>query len=183
MRAAQTPGIPLHALPHNTRPTRSSILRQVMPPMRTRQQQAMGSSPRESTTFGERRRWWDNTRLEGVNSERRHLAILSVLGGLVFFGAGCWGATTVSGRAITPQSANAAYSVEQSTPGSKVGVNLAATGVSSAEDGDLKVRLYNSYTENNPVQLYPWEHLAEPYKPTVMEVLDWPASGDDVEYR
>lgn len=43
--------------------------------------------------------------------------------------------------------------------------------------------MYNAYTKDNDIELYPWEHVAEPYAPTTMEVLDWPQTGDNLEYR
>lgn len=62
---------------------------------------------------------------------------------------------------------------------------LAATNVAdgSGSSDDLKVHLYNFYTKDNPIELYPWEHVAEPYAPTTMELLDWPQTGDNLEYR
>lgn len=128
-----------------------------------------------------RREWWDGgwQEVEGVRRERRHLVLLSMLGGIVFFGAGCWGASAVtSRRPRSLQSSHVLYSPKSSDI-SKTGVELAQ----DVQDLDLKVRSYNAYTKDHPIELYPWEHLAEPYKPNVLELLDWPASGDDIEYR
>lgn len=57
--------------------------------------------------------------------------------------------------------------------------NLAASDLPS----ELMVRLFNAYTDKNPIELYPWEHMAEPHKPSTMELLDWPESSDELEYR
>lgn len=120
-------------------------------------------------------KWQGN---DGVKSERRHLALLSVLGGLVFFGAGCWGASSVTNR--NTQSLNAPYGGYTQGPGDVPSPSINLADVASLE---LKVRSYNSYTKDKAVTLYPWEHLAEPHKPNVLELLNWPASGDELDYR
>ncbi|CBJ26075.1 tyrosinase-like protein 2 [Ectocarpus siliculosus] len=63
--------------------------------------------------------------------------------------------------------------------------NLAAEVDSSGETTttELQVRMFNTYTLQNPITLYPWEHMAEPLKPSTMELLDWPVSGEHLEYR
>lgn len=150
-----------------------------------------------SAATGEGRNWWNVrwSRSGAFRNERRHLVVLSVLAGLVFFGAGLLGGTT---RATAPQQATSAGSFsaaaqEDSVPPGSVGqlnpvasTDLAATNVvddQSEPSKDLKVHLFNTYTKDNDIELYPWEHIAEPYTPTTMEVLDWPQSGDNLEYR
>lgn len=152
----------------------------------------------DSTDAGGRRRWWDVrlSRNGAFHKERRHLMFLSVLGGLVFFGAGMLGGTTrlSSSSKQEPQQASHSLSAvpQGGSPSSRQaqeGSNAAAsTGMLAAiPNGDapseLKVHLYNSYSQNNPIDLYPWQFLAEPFKPTTMELLDWPASGEQLEYR
>ncbi|CAM9254244.1 unnamed protein product [Phaeothamnion confervicola] len=52
--------------------------------------------------------------------------------------------------------------------------------------GDVSVEptllVYNSYTKDAPVQEYGWEHLAEPYRPTTMQLMGWPAAGPELDY-
>lgn len=135
-------------------------------------------------------RW---SRSGAFRSERRHLVFLSVLGGLVFFGAGLLGGTASASRISSPQTPStetlSSVSKVGTVPSAEAGVvkstSLATSAVLSSEasNKELKVRMYNSYTEYNPIELYPWEHMAEPYKPTTMELLDWPEAGERVEYR
>eukprot|EP00752_Nemacystus_decipiens_P016248 g14528.t1 len=147
-----------------------------------------------SEVAGERRGLWSNVRCSksmAFQRERRHLAILSVLAGVVFFGCGLLGGTATS-RYSAPSSSNSgSFSASAGTqPVSEAeqaqlggaGMSLAATGT-TGETPELKVRLFNKYTQDNPIELYPWEHLAEPYKPSTMELLDWPESGENLEYR
>lgn len=139
---------------------------------------------------GEGRNWWNVrwSRSGAFHNERRHLVILSVLAGLVFFGAGKLGATT---RTSAPQQAASVGSFSASAQTDAVPARAAGqTGLAATitpdvgyPTKDLKVHLYNSYTKDNDIELYPWEHVAEPYAPTTMEMLDWPASNDNLEYR
>lgn len=154
----------------------------------------MGSS----AVAGERRGLWSNFRCSrsmAFQRERRHLVILSVLAGVVFFGCGLLGGTATS-RYSAPASSNtgsfSASATTQQVSGSGreaeqeqlegAGMSLAAMGT-TGETPELKVHLFNAYTKDNPIDLYPWEHVAEPYKPSTMELLDWPESGDNLEYR
>jgi len=162
----------------------------------------MDSSVSNESDEGERRglfssfRW---SRSMAFRNERRHLVILSVLAGVVFFGCGLLGGTSSSRySAVTPSNTGSfsASAAAQSGSGSEEegqgqrdgsDMNLAATvgaaGGSSGETAELQVRVYNAYTVNNPIELYPWEHMAEPYKPSTMEVVGWPSSGENLEYR
>lgn len=149
-----------------------------------------------SAAAGEGRSLWNVrwSRSGAFRKERRHLVVLSVLAGLVFFGAGLLGGTTrttASQQATSAGSFSAAAQVDSVPPGTVGQLNpaastgLAATNVAdgSGSSDDLKVHLYNFYTKDNPIELYPWEHVAEPYAPTTMELLDWPQTGDNLEYR
>lgn len=139
---------------------------------------------------GEGRNWWNVrwSRSGAFHNERRHLVILSVLAGLVFFGAGKLGGSTGTSA---PQQATGAGSFSASAQANAAPAGAAGqTGLAAtiaADVGypseDLKVRMYNAYTKDNPIELYPWEHVAEPYAPTTMEMLDWPESNDNLEYR
>lgn len=149
-----------------------------------------------SAVAGGRRGLWSNFRCSrsmAFRRERRHLVILSVLAGVVFFGCGMLGATS---RYSPPVSTNtgsfSASEASQPVSGSGrdagqeqldgEGMSLAATGT-SGEMPELKVHLFNKYTQDNAIELYPWEHSAEPYKPSTMELLDWPEAGENLEYR
>lgn len=142
---------------------------------------------------GSRRSWWQVrwSGGTGVHNERRHLAILSVLGGVVFFGAGLLGSTASTRSAAAPQSANTGSfsatsdvaSNAQSASGAKIVNTASTTSLAGMKDGSLTVHMYNAYTKNNPTELYPWEHNAEPHKPSTMELLDWPSSDVNIEYR
>lgn len=151
-----------------------------------------------SSIDGERRGLWFNFRCSksmAFRRERRHLVILSVLAGVVFFGCGLLGGTTktrysppaststgsFSASAATQSGSGSIREAEQEQAGG-TGMSLAATGT-SGETAELKVHLYNKYTKDNPIDLYPWEHLAEPYKPSTMELLGWPEPGENLEYR
>lgn len=50
-------------------------------------------------------------------------------------------------------------------------------------DTRIRVQVFNEYTRDAPIQLYPWEHLAEPYRLTVLESSGWPYLGEHVQYR
>lgn len=140
----------------------------------------------------ERRNWWDVrwSRSGAFRNERRHLIILSVLGGLVFFGAGL-----LSGINSTNAAASRAGSFSSTSKPGSLSLEVSATESTrldavntvpteaSEQPKELKVRMYNFYTKNNEIELYPWEHLAEPHKPSTMELLDWPASDESLEYR
>lgn len=48
----------------------------------------------------------------------------------------------------------------------------------------IGVKVYNEYTRGHPIQLYPWEHMAEPHRPTTLKINNAPeVLGEDVEYR
>lgn len=146
----------------------------------------------DSAGSSDRRNWWEVrwSSSGAFRNERRQLIILSLLGGLVFFGAGL-----LSGVISTNAAASKTGSF--SVPSKSGPMSLEATGaqssrmdtVGAASSGasehstELKVRLYNHYTENNKIELYPWEHVAEPYKPSVMELLDWPQADENLDYR
>lgn len=148
-----------------------------------------------SAAAGDGRSWWNVrwSRSGAFRKERKHLVILSVLAGLVFFGAGLLGGTSRATAPEQPTSAgsfSATSKVDSVPPGQRnpavetglaAATNVAADG--GEPSGDLKVHLYNFYTKDNDIELYPWEHVAEPYTPTTMEVLDWPATSDNLEYR
>lgn len=153
------------------------------------------------------------SRSVAFRNERRHLIFLSVLAGVVFFGCGVLGATSrysapkASLDTATTGSggASSAATGGQQVPGSQqqqqhqqnqqqrlatvagaagLGSSTSSSGGGDADSSDdLKVHVYNAYTAGNPLDLYPWEHMAEPYKPSTMEVLGWPQSGDNLEYR
>ncbi|CAN0103275.1 unnamed protein product, partial [Pylaiella littoralis] len=153
----------------------------------------------------ERRGLWSNLRCSrsaAFRNERRQLIFLSVLAGAVFFGCGVLG-TKSRYSAPTASLDTAARSMGASSTASATNTmlgsqkqsqqRLAAVAAASGLDGssssagglseDLKVHVYNAYTVNNPIDLYPWEHVAEPYKPATMELLDWPQAGEKLEYR
>lgn len=53
---------------------------------------------------------------------------------------------------------------------------------------DTRVEVYNHYTKHAPIQMYPWEHVAEPFRNTSMEVVladarPEAALGLEVQYR
>ena len=55
-------------------------------------------------------------------------------------------------------------------------------------DHAMEVRVWNDYQEaetNTSLQLYPWEHIAEPHRRTMMEVASWneDALGESVDFR
>lgn len=131
---------------------------------------------------GQRQGWWNTARrgVDGVLTERRQLVILSVLGGLVFFGA-----SSISNRTTAPRVQQVDATGSSETAGEATGFRGGASMLALSADSPnpLKVRLYNAYTMDNPIELYPWEHLAEPHKPSTMEMLDWPAASDELEYR
>lgn len=67
-------------------------------------------------------------------------------------------------------------------PGEDVLVELPVRDV----QGSLAVKVWNEYvTAGREVELYPWEHIAEPHKMTVMHVASWPDDKlrDDVRFR
>lgn len=147
---------------------------------------------------GDRRKWWDVrwSRSGAFRNERRHLVILSVLGGLVFFGAGLLGGTATTRNAAPHSPDTESFSATSQagalSSGAAKGLNpvastdLAAANIAASSDQqapELRVHLYNWYTQSNEIELYPWEHLAEPHKPTTMDLLDWPESDEHVEYR
>lgn len=146
------------------------------------------------------------SRSVAFRNERRHLIFLSVLAGVVFFGCGLLGTTSLYSAPAsqdTPGSFSAssaaatqpvAGSQQQQQQQFAAVAAAGAEGSSSSGGGDgssgetqeepeLKVHVFNSYTKGNPLDLYPWEHVSEPYKPSTMEVLDRPPSGDNLEYR
>lgn len=132
----------------------------------------MDTKLRDIARLRRRNNWWDPRGWAGfdaVRTERRQLAILSVLGALVFLGA--WGVTTSVPQRIQQH--------QQDLLSSSRDANLAASDLPS----ELKVRVFNAYTDKNPIELYPWEYMAEPHKPTTMELLDWPVSSDELDYR
>ena len=147
----------------------------------------------DSRGGSERRKWWDVrwSRSEAFRNERRQFVILSVLGGLVFFGAGLFsGVISTNAAASRAGSLSSTSTKSASIPMEKGAVESArldaldvVTTEASEKPKELKVHMYNSYTENNSIELYPWEHMAEPHKPSTMELLDWPASDDTLEYR
>lgn len=153
-----------------------------------------------SVVAGERRGLWSNLRCSkslAFQRERRHLVILSVLAGVVFFGCGLLGGTATgrysppntgsfsASAATEPISGSGTDAEREQLDGTGMSLAAAATATpgTSGETPDLKVHLFNTYTKDNPVDLYPWEHLAEPYKPSTMELLGWPEAGDNLEYR
>lgn len=158
----------------------------------------MESSPLVEEKSGESRGSWPNlhcSRSMAFRNERRHLIILSVLAGIVFFGCGLLGGTasrysppaspnTGSFSASTPQVDPSVSGLggEASAEAYQQQMDFAAV-VDGGEMAELKVHMFNSYTKDNPIDLYPWEHMAEPYKPSTMELLGWPQSGDNLEYR
>lgn len=55
-------------------------------------------------------------------------------------------------------------------------------------DHAMSVKLWNGYMDVETgmrVMLYPWEHIAEPFKRTKMEVSSWNEEvlGDSVNFR
>ena len=53
-------------------------------------------------------------------------------------------------------------------------------------DKAVSVRVQNSYGSEGKVEMYPWEHTAEPYKKAVFQVVSWPSEllrEADVEFR
>jgi hypothetical protein len=57
------------------------------------------------------------------------------------------------------------YSVTESDSSSTSGDASTTTG----DNADDVVLVYNEYTKYNPVQYYPWTHMAEPERPTYLE--------------
>lgn len=59
----------------------------------------------------------------------------------------------------------------------------------SYEKATMSVRVSNDYytvgQRGADLVLYPWEHLAEPYRKTVMRVKDWPKEdvAFDINFR
>lgn len=47
----------------------------------------------------------------------------------------------------------------------------------------IGVRVSNDYTTHTAIQLYPWEHMTEPYRPTKFKVKSWPDMPDEVQFR
>lgn len=131
----------------------------------------------------------------GVRTERRQLAVLGVLAGLVLFGSATWGAASVARNSkarqhvegqLQPQNQELQEEdmVVTSSLNAAVDMNLAAAAATSNEEEELfKIHVYNSYTKDDPIQLYHWEYMAEPHKPTRMELLNWPAASDELDYR
>lgn len=131
----------------------------------------------------------------GVRTERRQLAVLGVLAGLVFFGSATWGAASVARNSkarqhvegqLQPQ--NQEFQEEDiavtSSLNAALDINMAADLATSDEGEELfKIHVYNSYTKDDPIQLYKWEYMAEPHKPTRMELLNWPEASDQLDYR
>lgn len=111
----------------------------------------------------------------------------------MFFGAGLLGGGAATSRASAPQASTAgsfsATPVSEKagavTPAVASGDVVAPTDGAPSDDRptELKVRMYNRYTKDNGIELYPWEHMAEPHKPTTMELLDWPQADENLEYR
>ncbi|CAB1121103.1 unnamed protein product [Ectocarpus sp. CCAP 1310/34] len=172
-----------------------------MPQNKRRRAEEMDSLIRDTEAMREQRLGsWPSLRCGksmAFRNERRHLVMLSVLAGVVFFGCGLLGGTT-SSRYIAPSSPSRGSFSASSTPVEQSGLDggamaageqqqakLAAEVDSSGETTttELKVRMFNTYTLQNPITLYPWEHMAEPYKPSTMELLGWPVSGEHLEYR
>lgn len=60
---------------------------------------------------------------------------------------------------------------------------LAAASESAVSPTNIKIRVYNTYTKDHPIQHYPWEHVAEPYRDTMLEIQSWPGWEDNVDYR
>lgn len=160
----------------------------------------MDPSALNESDMGERRNLFSSFRCSrsmAFRNERRHLVILSVLAGVVFFGCGLLGGTAPSRYSTAPPSNTGSFSAStaaqsgsgleeqgQDGPDMNLAATIGAVGeTSSGETTELKVRIYNAYTANNPIELYPWEHMAEPYKPSTMEVVGWPSSGENLEYR
>ena len=52
-------------------------------------------------------------------------------------------------------------------------------------DEAVTVRVQHSYGLEDKVEMYPWEHVAEPYRKTVLQVTSWPGDlrEEDVEFR
>lgn len=152
-----------------------------------------------SAVAGERRGLWSNFRCSrsmAFQRERRHLVILSVLAGVVFFGCGLLGGTATSRYSPPASTSTGSFSASPATQAASgsgseaeqeqldgTGMSLAAATGTSGETLELKVHLFNAYTQDNPIDLYPWEHMAEPYKPSTMELLGWPQPGENLEYR
>lgn len=59
----------------------------------------------------------------------------------------------------------------------------------SSLTNSVQLRVWNAYTrhdtrQNGKQQLYPWEHVAEPYRATTLEVVHWPDHlGDPSSFR
>ena len=53
------------------------------------------------------------------------------------------------------------------------------------EDKSVFVRVHNSYSSEGRIDLYPWEHVAEPYRKTTLQMVSWSSesSKEDVVFR
>ena len=54
------------------------------------------------------------------------------------------------------------------------------------DDNEFIVRVHDSlYIDQETMELYPWEHLAEPWRKITMQIMTWPStlSEEDTEFR
>ena len=68
--------------------------------------------------------------------------------------------------------------------------NINATWPEQQPDGGfsllaMSVQVYNAYREEGSIELYPWEHVAEPHRTTMLGVTSWSreALSSEVEFR
>ncbi|CAM9867117.1 unnamed protein product, partial [Ascophyllum nodosum] len=68
--------------------------------------------------------------------------------------------------------------------------NINATWPEQQPDGGfsllaMSVQVYNAYREEGSIKLYPWEHVAEPHRTTMLGVTSWSreALSSEVEFR
>lgn len=82
--------------------------------------------------------------------------------GVVLCSAGVW-----ASRALPEQS----------------GASTSSTSLGRTGLVDVRLRVFNSYTKDNPIEKYPFEYIAEPYRSTILEIESWTGLDDNVEYR
>lgn len=114
---------------------------------------------------------------EGVR-RRRAWSWTSAASGVVVCTLGLW---TLG--AFTASDGTKRGRVGAAKPVSFKNVGFARLPADNDPADSLRVSVYNSYTRSKPIQIYPWEHLAEPVRPMTLEVAMSSDLGEGVQFR